>query len=257
MSGASQASERAAAFLDAHADELEARIAAVLVAERPLSDGLVALDALQQPDGGFSQRPGGPAGVAATLRGLGLLDDLRALDAPSAERACGWLERAQARDGSWGEGPTQERVFATGMLAGHLAKTRCVRPHTLESAGAYLARHWAPERVQGPDWPAIAAFAHFFANAPHELADQALQWCGRELERGFRTRCFDAVRTARVFAYCDAHALPGARIDAAELVCSLLSEQVADGSWRPAGDRSAQARVTHTLDALVALVRLG
>ena len=58
-----------------------------------------------------------------------------------------------------------------------------------------------------------------------DVADEALQWCGRELERGFRIGAFDAVRVARVFVLCDAPALPGARLAAAEVREALLRAQ--------------------------------
>ena len=83
----------------------------------------------------------------------------------------------------------------------------------LRAAGGYLAVHWSPELVQGGSWHAICGYAHFFSNVPHEISDAVLQWCGRELERAFRIGAFDAVRAARIFTLCDAHALPGAKLD--------------------------------------------
>ena len=73
------------------------------------------------------------------------------------------------------------------------------------------------------------------------MADEALQWCGRELERGFRTGSIDAVRTARVFALCDAAALPGARLRADEVAAALLREQDSDGAF---GAEPARLRAT-------------
>ena len=142
------------------------------------------------------------------------------------------------------------------MLAGHLAKSRFVRPEVLGSAGNYLAATWSPDRVQGGAWRAIAAYAHYFANVPHDLSDAALQWCGRELERGLRTGRFDWVRTARVFTWCDAHALPGSQIEREELADGVTGEQRADGGWTPGDETPIAARVAHSLDALVALARL-
>ena len=108
--------------------------------------------------------------------------------------------------------------------------------------------------MKGGEWQAIAAFSHFFANVPHELADAALQWCGRELERGYRTGAFDALAAARVLLWCDAHAIPGARLGVDELLGALLAEQRGDGGW-PAPGASPDARVARTLDALAALSR--
>jgi hypothetical protein len=123
-------------------------------------------------------------------------------------------------------------------------------------AADYLAARWSPDRVKGSAWGANAAYFHCFALVRHERADAILQWCGRELERGFRTGVYDAVRTARVFALCRAHALPGSRLAAAELVARILDEQMDDGGYASPGDSSRHARVSHTLDALAALERL-
>ena len=226
--------ERALAFVGAHGDE-----AAVLRAEALAGRGAVdrALAAL-----------GAPSSVPEALALLGAADDLGGLRSPLAERGVAWAEAAQAEDGSWGD------LFATGMLGGYLGKTLSVRPRTLEAAGAWLGRAWAPERVKGGDWEAIAAFAHFFANVPHELSDAALQWCGRELERGYRSGAFDALGAARVLCWCDADAMPGARLGVAELRDAVLALQQPDGGW-PAAGGSPGARVARTLDALVALGR--
>jgi hypothetical protein len=240
--------ERAAAFVGAHGDELARRRAAVLVGRCPPGRVLEAVD----PDGAL-------ADVAAMRRLLALCDDLRVPDAPLAGRVARGLASAQAADGSWAEGSApgvDARLVTTGMLAGYLAKTPFARPETLAAAGDFLAAHFRPERLQGGRWPEIAAYAHYFANALHDSADEVLQWCGRELERGFRTRAFDAVRTARVFAWCDALALPGARIDAQELWLALISEQEPDGGFAPAAGAGTRERVAHSLDALAALARL-
>ena len=107
--------------------------------------------------------------------------------------------------------------------------------------------------MQSGSWHAISAYAHFFSNFPHDLSDAVLQWCGRELERAFRSGAFDAARASRVFTLCEAHALPGARLDAKELVPALLRAQSTDGGW-PAP--TTPLRVSHTLWAAIGLVRL-
>lgn len=226
----SDARARAAAFVAAHGDPLERRRAAALLGRASPRALLEDLAPARSP--------------AAALALLRVADDLRLLRAPTAEATVSWLASVQAEDGGWGD------LFTTGMLAGFLARTPFARPATLDAAGAWLARHWAPERVKGGDWEAIAAFAHFFANAPHEDADAALQWCGRELARGFASGRFDAVRTARVLLWCDAAAIPGAPLSAGELRSRILAEQAPDGGWP-----SPRARVAHTLDALAALTR--
>jgi hypothetical protein len=221
---------RAAAFVEARGDELERRRAAVLVGEAARSSALELLAPARS--------------IAEALALLAVADDLRGLHEPVAEESVAWLESAQQDDGSWGD------LFATCMLAGYLGKAPSVRPRILDAAGAWIGARWDAERVRGGDWRAIAAFAHFFANVPHALADGALQWCGRELERGLLEGRFDAVRTARVLLWCDSLAIPGARLRAGELRERILREQQADGGWASQGPR-----VAHTLDALAALTR--
>ncbi len=142
----------------------------------------------------------------------------------------------------------------SAMLGGYLARSPFVRPRTLDAVGDFLARHWSPDLVQSGVWANVAGYAHYFANAPHEAADEILQWCGRELERGFRTRLFGAVETLRVLLLCDAHAIPGATLERDELVVSLLTEQEADGGFGPP-DAERDARIEATRAGLVALQR--
>jgi hypothetical protein len=163
---------------------------------------------------------------------------------------------SQQGDGGLGAGEELDaRLVFTGMAAGYLSKTPFARPEPLEAAGAFLASHFAPERVQGFRFESLLAYAHYFANAPHPDADAVLQWCGRELERGFRAGAFGAVRTALVFARCDAHALPGARIAPEELAAALCAEQAADGGFGLVVAPDAE-RVDESLDALVGLRHL-
>lgn len=230
-----QAASRAAAWLADHADTRRCRCTAVLVGAAPLESVLGDAD---------------PAGVGEALNRLRTLDDLRALASRAAESACALLLSAQADDGAWStedDAGEEDRILTSARAAGWLGKTVFVRPSALDAAGAFLARHWSPDRVQGFVLPAVAAWSAFFANVPHELSDEGLQWCGRELERGYRAGRFDPVRTARVLVACDAKSLPGGRVDAAELVEAICVAQAEDGSL---GDAGA------TYDALVALVRL-
>ena len=245
---ASAAMRRAAAFVEAAGDEIAIGRARALIGTQPAS---VVVELLRDPDPDPS--------VGLLLRTLGILDDLRCTNAAPIEFACDSLATAQQSDGSWSDrasAPEDERIFATGMIAGYLAKTPFARRSTLASAADYLAARWTPDRVTGSAWGANAAYFHCFALVRHEQADAILQWCGRELERGFRAGVYDAVRTARVFALCRAHALPGSRLAAAELVSRIFDEQMNDGGYASPGDSSRRARVAHTLDALVALERL-
>ena len=165
----------------------------------------------------------------------------------------------QAEDGSFGaEGSDEEeRVFTTGRLAALLSGLRSVRRRLLERAADYLAARFSPERVAGFAWRPLAAYTPLFTNVEHERGDDVLQWCGRELERGFRARRFDAVQTARIWVDCGAAALPGARVSADEIVLALLAEQTSDGSWPLPDGSHPSARVAHALDGLTALMRLG
>jgi hypothetical protein len=241
----SRAVERAAAYVDARGGALARARAAALVGRGRASDAVAQLAPARSE--------------AASLRcALEVCDDLRALADPRAAQWAEELASHQAGDGGFAPGlPLEVRLFETGMSAGHLAKMSAARPAVLFAAADFLARHWTPDRVQGGSWRAIAAYAHCFANADHDASDAILQWCGRELGRAFVTRSFDAVRTARVLVYCDAHALPGAQIAREDLVVALLSEQDADGGFAEWQGEGARDAVASTLDGLVALRRMG
>jgi len=238
------ACDRGLAFVEEHGDAFSLARARALAAGRPPVE-------LPFPDGteGFV--------AEAQLRVLGAAADLRALHLGVVECVCADLETAQRQDGSWGaDGDSEERVFVrTGMIAGHLGKTRFARAATLAAAGDYLAAHFSPDLLQDFHWAAIAACANYFANVPHEEGDAVLQWTGRELERGFRVGRFDAVQCARVLLYAEAPSLPGGRLGAAEVIERLRGEQQRDGGWLRLEDPAPPARVEHTLDGLTALVR--
>ncbi len=239
-----RAALRAAAYVEAHGDALAQLRAGALVGRAAAADVVALLAPV-------------PSDVASLCFAVAVCDDLRALADPRVEGWAAALARSQSSDGGFAAGlPLEARLFDTGMIAGHLAKTRCARPEVLGAAAEFLARHWSPDRVRGGSWRAIAAYAHFFANADHDAADAVLQWCGRELGRAFATRAFDAVRTARVLVYCDAHGLPGAALRPADLVIALLTEQMPDGSFAVWEGEGARGRVASTLDGLVALRRL-
>ena len=225
--------------------------------------------------------------VVGTLQALSMLADLRQLVVPAVDRAVDFLSCVQLGDGSWGPlglgedpavvprppatdpttdpdggadegsgGGADSRLFGTGMLAGLLGKTRAVRPDVLAGAANFVAQRWAPERVEGGQWSAIAAFANFFTNVHHERSDEALQWCGRELERGFRTRRFEALPVARVLLTSDAAALPGSALTPPELLAALLKEQAGDGGFAELESAGVRARVEPTIDATLAILRL-
>lgn len=273
---AATALERSLAFVDAEGSELSRLRARVLLQVRKPAEAVAALGELQTEDGAFRMLPDrcfpqlvdGPGAqdadgeIAATLEALAVLGSLRALRADYVDRTVDFLIAAQQADGSWAparDSDSDTRLFTTGMIGGFLGRTRSVRPEVLAAAGRYIEAEWAPERVEGGAWTAVTAFAHFFTNVHHELADEALQWCGRELERGFRTHQFDAVATLRVLLYCDAAALPGLKLETEELLDLLLSQQNEDGGfWTSCLGRAsaAESRVSATLDAMRATLAL-
>jgi hypothetical protein len=243
---------RAEGFVLRHAAPLERVFWETLLRRQDARALLETLATQQEPDGSlrpWSETPMPDPTLAATLRGLTLLDAV-------GERAVSWLLARQQADGGWVEpGAGEERrISLSGEVAGLLAKTPHARASALARAESFLARHWSVERVQGPSYAPILAYVHALANLPSELADEVLQWCGRELERGFRTHSFGPVAVARVFLRARARALPGASIDASEVVATLLAAQAPDGGW------SAEPEVPRTLatlEAVEALLRLG
>jgi hypothetical protein len=245
---AAGAKQRSVAFIEAAGDELARCRARALVGDQPVTDVMERL-------ADFGTAPG----IGQLLAILSIFDDLGCRDVSPVESACESLRCIQGRDGSWCESADaaeDERIFSTGMIAGYLAKTPFVRKSLLDSAAEHLASLWEPDRVKGSAWRVTAAYFHCFSLVQHDRADAILQWCGRELERGYRTKLYDVVQTARVFTLCKAHALPGSQLARAELVERLVEEQSDDGSYVPRDDSSQHARVAHTLEALVALVRL-
>ncbi|MCZ6783467.1 MAG: terpene cyclase/mutase family protein [Proteobacteria bacterium] len=268
---AATALESAFAFIEKHGDELARLRTQVFLQAAPPGQAVDAVAAGQRADGSF---PGSgpllaealgyetpvslaPPEVTGTLFALGALADLKALHHPAVEGAVSFLAARQAEDGGWGTAPDDEdRIFLTGMLGGFLGRTRIVRPAVLDGAGRFLEAHWSPERIEGGRWSRITAFTHFFTNVHHELSDEALQWCGRELERGFRTGRFEAVAVARTLIDCDAAALPGFGVPPDELLAALLRQQGGDGGFAELAAGGPTARVAPSLDAVVAILAL-
>ena len=95
-------------------------------------------------------------GLVGTLEALAILADVHGLVSATAERAVEHLTRTQRQDGSWGsvdpaapeKSPAEDRLFATGMLAGYAMRTPFVRPEVVEWAGRFLTELWSPERVE-------------------------------------------------------------------------------------------------------------
>ena len=261
--GLDDALARASAFVRAHGTALDTLRLDCLLGPGGRTEWLAALAALQHPDGGFDAAVAGgarrPSSVAATSRVLGWLAELRLLRDAVARAAVGFLVAAQQEDGGWAAEPAEglppnDAVASSALVAGLLARAPSTPPRTLAAAARFLANAWSPERVRAGDLGAITGFACYYAFTPDERSDGALQWCGRELERGLRTGTVDALQVARVLALCDAVTFPGARIAPAELRSALLAAQAADGGFHPRAPLAA--RVAATLDAVAALRRL-
>jgi hypothetical protein len=101
--------ERARAFVLAHAGSTDqARLEGIFTGARPEREVVKALEALQNPDGGFPllQRPGNPSSIDTTCYMLSVLKDMPPLaGSPMASRAVAFLRRNQQADGSWRESP--------------------------------------------------------------------------------------------------------------------------------------------------------
>jgi len=271
--------ERALTFVEAHGNPF-ARLRVQVLLEAVLPDrGIDSLSARQSREGAFVRlgqvlpgaleaelvEAGVPDPILGTLEALLVLADQRGLHASSAERATQFLASVQQEDGSWGPEPEslsageaveRGRLFVTGSLAGLLGRTRFARPELRERASHYLAARWKPEQIVDGGWAELVAFASYFANVPSDASEAALQWCGRELERGFRAGSFDARETVRVMLCCNVMALPGATIGTPELLSALLGEQAEDGGFAAAEPTGPVGRVGPTIDAMLGLLAL-
>lgn len=254
----SSAVTAADAFVARAAAPLERRWWEVLLRREGARPLLAALAESQAPSGALPAWSAKAAGspLAATLGVLVRLDALGLLDHPVGESAAAFVLAAQQPDGGWGEpdADVERRIALTGEAAGLLAKAPFARASALARAERFLGAHWSIERVQGPTYAPILAYVHALAHVPSELADEALQWCGRELERGFRTQAFGGLAVARVFLRARARALPGCGIEASEVVATVLGAQAPDGGWP---EETGPSRVDATLDAVEVLLRLG
>lgn len=266
--------ERALGYVASCEDSFALLRAHVLLEATPVEEGIAALESRQQADGGFA--PGGgvfsaeiealletdavPSPVRGALEAMAILSDWRVLYAPATERLVAHLAAIQNDDGSWGAAgddaePSSGQLFASGMIAGYLGRTRSARPATLQAVQPFLAAHWAVARIREAGWPLVAAYTHFYTNVPDDNAEVALPWCGRELERGYQAREYTARQTMRVLIDSDASALPGATFDVGDLLTRLLTEQAEDGAFT-ANDFATSTRIGPTLDGMMATMRL-
>ncbi|MFP6654375.1 MAG: hypothetical protein VCB25_02030 [Myxococcota bacterium] len=278
---AAEGLERAYDFIEKEQDVWAKLRSAVLCGARPAADLTEAIAAQQATDGrlpistlisggaiGFPPTATDSLGedaraIVGTLESLLMAADAKILHGHWVERAAHALEGLQSEDGAFrvpaeGDSPAaaQADVFWTGMVAGVMGRTPVSRPSMLAAAGEFLAERFEPESVEQEGYSALLAYAHFFTNVAHDLADETLQWCGRALEKGFRSRQLDTVSTVRVLLTCDAQALPGATFDVTELLERLLEEQAGDGGFAELSPEGPAGRTTQTFDAMLGIVRL-
>lgn len=247
---------RAARFVAQQGGALEHTYCETLLRELPGAALIGALRERQHADGSFAPwRPLDACPEAATRRALSYCDALALMDHGVAEAAVAWLAARQSADGGWGapELPAELRIAVTGASAGLLARTPFARESLLARAEAFLARCYSPDLLQSGAYEPLLAYAHALCALHSELADEALVWCGRELEKGWRAGRFTTLQVARVLLRARARALPGAQLEAREVALSVLAAQERDGGW-PA-DPGAD-RLDATLEAVEALLRL-
>ena len=270
---AASALERALGFVTAKGDALALRRAHVALQAEPSAGYAEMLAAAQNDDGSFAPFDAPSAGwlgrelaergssdtFAGTLQALALHADVRQDNAPHVEAACRFLEARQAEDGSFAlrEGGSEEdTIFATALAAGSLGRSHFARPEHLAAAGGWLDERWSPDRIEGGRYGELVAFAVYYSNVPDDRADEALQWCGRELEKGFRSHALESLQVMQVLLACQAGSLPGASFAPEELLERLLSEQAGDGGFDALCVEGAAWRVGPTIDAMRAIIGL-
>jgi hypothetical protein len=271
---AAGALERGLAFVETNGDALSLRRAHVALQAEPVASYVAMLHASQSDDGSFAPFDVSSAGwlgrelarhgisgvFAGTLQALGLHADVRQDSAPNVEAAIRFIEALQAEDGSFGEEGTSSevdgRIFTTALCAGCLGRSHFSRPEILMAAGDWLLERWSPEQIEGGQFGELAAFSIYYSNVPDDNSDDALQWCGRELEKGFRSRALEALAVMQVLSACQVGSMPGASFAPEELLERLLEEQAADGGFDALSPDGVAARVGPTIDAMRSTIGL-
>lgn len=200
--------EGARAYVLAHGAARDiARLEGIFGASGPPREVVKALEALQNPDGGFPSRgqAGGPSSVDATCYVLFQLTDLPPLSgSPMASRAVSFLRRMQLVDGSWQESPEAAAVAApwakpenpaaaSYLTANALYIMLTMEPEHIDPIGrgvAWLRRALANEGQQVPSQTlacAGAVFYKYLGPASHEAG-----WCASQVAK----RTFDATELA-------------------------------------------------------------
>lgn len=266
--------ERGLHFVESNGDALSLRRAHVALQAEPVASYVEMLRASQSENGSFAPFDVTSAGwlgrelvqhgisgvFAGTLQALGLHADVRQDNVPNVEAAIRFLEAQQADDGSFGteNAPAEVdgRIFTTALCAGSLGRSHYSRPEVLLAAGDWLLERWSPEQIEGGQFGELAAFSIYYSNVPDDNSDDALQWCGRELEKGFRSQALEALAVMQVLSACQVGSLPGASFAPEELLERLLEEQAADGGFDALCPDGIAARVGPTIDAMRSMIGL-
>jgi hypothetical protein len=233
-----------------------ARLAGILDWARPSKAVVKALEALQNPDGGFPFRlePGAPSAIDATCFILNQLQDLPPLPgSPMASRAISFLRRSQAREGYWTEvealrealPPWVQGEGGSGYLTAHATFTLLMLDPShrdpinwgLRWLAGHLDKEGAYAQTRYLTW--AAAWRH---EGPYSsLATKAWEGLKPTLDQ------LDASDMAWLLSAALAAGVGGRYLlPIADLVNRLASLQEPDGGW-PGDDPS---RVETTLQAL-------
>jgi hypothetical protein len=188
--------EGARAYVLAHGAARDiARLEGIFGASGPPREVVKALEALQNPDGGFPAggQAGGPSSVDASCYILSQLKDLPPLSgSPMASRAVSFLRRMQMMDGSWQESPEAaalagpwakpENPVAAPYLTAHAVYTiLTMEPEHIDPIGRGVS--WLRRALAQPDQQVLtqtlaygsAVFYKYLGPDSHEAG-----WCASQ-----------------------------------------------------------------------------
>lgn len=266
--------ERAHRFIEAEGSPLD-RLRFLILLEKASPEALLEfLRPFQQDSGLFSPLPGTQlrtrdcvendkpeAGPSSSLVVLALLDDHGLLQGELAGQCVQGLSKLQEADGSWGtrsSSELDESLFLTAMLASYLVKSGQARLTVTDAALEAVMAQWSHQRVNASSWKILGAYSHLLTHQPHELADEALHWCGRELAKGLRGGLIRPLELARIFLFCDVFALPGLPEEGVDLMGLIAQEQADDGGFAASpSSLGLSTKPEATLTAVLALSRFG
>lgn len=267
---AAAALERALAFVEQHGDALGRARAAHALRAGPAADVDALVRAAQRADGSCAPLGHGAANalvselrtriddaaLADALEALALYAEIRHDDGAHIERAVRFVEAALEGARGLALRESGDALFATALAAGSLGRSRYARPESLAAAASLLAARFSPDLVEAAGLGELAALALFYSCVPDELGDEALQWCGRELEKRYRAQRVEATGVVQVLLACRAGSLPGAGFAPEELLERLLAEQARDGGFDALCPGGPPARVGASIDAMRGIIGL-